>query len=64
MRVGSREHYFAQILISRADFSIMLTNNIALNETWRSFDVPVVLHSTIASDGYGAFLASLSLKPF
>lgn len=42
------------------DFDYILTDNAQLNETWSQFEAPLVMHKTIESDGYGAFIACRS----
>lgn len=43
-----------------AAFKYPFTENSALNKTLTQYELPVVLHSTIDSDGYGDFLCSHS----
>ena len=42
------------------DFDYILSENPQLNETLAQYDLPRVTHSTIESDGYGAFHHSCS----
>jgi dipeptidyl aminopeptidase len=39
--------------------SFVLTDNTKLNETWNAFEMPIVQHSIIESDGYGACIHGL-----
>ena len=36
------------------DFNFVVNNNDRLNATWSRFETPIIQHTTIDSDGYGA----------
>lgn len=44
----------------RKEFDYVLTENPQVNETLSQYELPIVTHSTIESDGYGtSFLPAL-----
>lgn len=45
----------AHILRSSTGFDYPFTDNLALNQTLAQYELPVVTHSTIESDGYGTY---------
>ena len=42
-------------LIIVLDFNYVLTDNTKLNDTLAEFETPIILYSTIDSDGYGEY---------
>ena len=48
-------------LITTLDFNYVLTDNTKLDDTLAEFETPIILYSTIDSDGYGEYPTSRNL---